>query len=802
MVYLLSVEDNPNPFYDTAYLSFSQGFNYKNFSISFSYTESGPPIDEPPVVAKFELINTSNNVAVFTYTINKDTLGPINEDIKDIDPDYTYMLILSLKRAVGEAFAVIHFERYDPDELLVEIDDWAGGLRIKQIINASESNHTEYKTYDYTLSGYLCRTFPTYYTTSKYNTLDPELEEPEVISYPRLLTYASAVGGSGSPNSVSYKKVTEYNGTITKNSGKKITYFPEVCDEPLAGEFTPVMNYQATRAIILQEDYYKNMEGIYELKKTINYDYEADPENYVMIDGFRSSIYISGNILTNEDMMNIMRYNRYTIGMNRERLKKTSTWEKRENGAISSETSYEYDSKLHLNPSKSITILNTDHTDIIEEFYKYPTDYLPTQTNCNESYYQAISDCSAILEDCNVELLHCNELYSSCFDPFLDCTEVTEAIIKKTGSISAHTPPCAENMQACLSETNGYYDCIGNLYCGYLPCIINAGITYNICNETNRESLFNLYFNCNDDYLKAIYLNCIWHKNNELVQKITKRNGIIIENIKNTYRELKIDSSAMPIINSTVDLLDNDNILVFYDSIDSHSNIIQLTQNGKSSLSYGWGYDNRYLISKTLNSKYNDCAFTGFENNETNGWSKYSQNLFVNNKSFTGKASMFVNTQYGPTKEDTVGLHANNHSGYQASVWVCGSKNAYLHIQANDWNHHQRVTNVNGSDSTWQLLTVTLPRHIYNSIIDDNLRISVYVGVNGSGKAYFDNLRFHPMDAQMVTYDYEPLIGITSESDINNQPKKFEYDSFNRLNFIRDFEDNILKKYEYHYKNQ
>jgi hypothetical protein len=78
------------------------------------------------------------------------------------------------------------------------------------------------------------------------------------------------------------------------------------------------------------------------------------------------------------------------------------------------------------------------------------------------------------------------------------------------------------------------------------------------------------------------------------------------------------------------------------------------------------------------------------------------------------------------------------------------------------------------------------------------MKIKVYCG--SSSKAYFDDLRFYPMDAQMTTYTYEPLIGITSASDANNKPTFYNYDPFNRLSYVKDHQGNILKKYDYHYK--
>ena len=215
--------------------------------------------------------------------------------------------------------------------------------------------------------------------------------------------------------------------------------------------------------------------------------------------------------------------------------------------------------------------------------------------------------------------------------------------------------------------------------------------------------------------------------------------------------------------------------------------------------SFVWSYNNIAMIASVDNARVNEMGYTGFENHELNGWSQNQPNIFSQNEFFTGKASLLALKGNGPGREFSIGLQANDHSGYQASVWVKGTKNAYLHIEANGWSVHERISNVEETDG-WHLLKVILYKYQYESLIDSNMVIKVYIGNEGSDIAYFDDLRFYPLDAQMTTYTHEPLIGVTSVSDNNNKPTRYEFDAFGRLKHTRDFQDNILKKNVYHYK--
>jgi YD repeat-containing protein len=57
-------------------------------------------------------------------------------------------------------------------------------------------------------------------------------------------------------------------------------------------------------------------------------------------------------------------------------------------------------------------------------------------------------------------------------------------------------------------------------------------------------------------------------------------------------------------------------------------------------------------------------------------------------------------------------------------------------------------------------------------------------------------------DAQVSTYTYKPLVGMTSATDPKGQITYYEYDNYNRLANIKDQDGKILKHTDYHYQGQ
>lgn len=66
---------------------------------------------------------------------------------------------------------------------------------------------------------------------------------------------------------------------------------------------------------------------------------------------------------------------------------------------------------------------------------------------------------------------------------------------------------------------------------------------------------------------------------------------------------------------------------------------------------------------------------------------------------------------------------------------------------------------------------------------------------------YFDTLRGNHPSALITTYTYDPLVGITSQTDPRGNTTYYEYDELGRLRFVKDDDHNILSENTYNYKH-
>ncbi|BAU55156.1 hypothetical protein [Mucilaginibacter gotjawali] len=190
---------------------------------------------------------------------------------------------------------------------------------------------------------------------------------------------------------------------------------------------------------------------------------------------------------------------------------------------------------------------------------------------------------------------------------------------------------------------------------------------------------------------------------------------------------------------------------VQFTNYDNIGNLLEDAKAGGPTTAYQWGYKGQYPVAKVTNALASDIFYDSFE--EGDGTSAL-------NISKTGHYSYSGGTAYSKNISGLV--YTGN---YVLSYWL-------------------KPTN-----GTWTFVSniVAVPGSTYTI---------------GPIAGQIDDVRFYPSNAQMTTYTYDPLVGVTSSTDAKNEITYYEYDSFQRLINIKDKNGNIIKHMDYHYQGQ
>lgn len=263
-----------------------------------------------------------------------------------------------------------------------------------------------------------------------------------------------------------------------------------------------------------------------------------------------------------------------------------------------------------------------------------------------------------------------------------------------------------------------------------------------------QANIYNLMSDANmvDARLESVYSN-----GTEL-----SRNKINYGIYNNRYLPASIEKSfnGLPLENE-----------VIFNQYDAGGNLLQYTgRNGVRSV-FLWNYNNQYVIAEAKNATIDQTAYTSFEGADWGGWSMTPGSVVVTNtNAITGR-----NTINGGVQKN---VPADN---YVVGVWSTGN------------------TSINGQLQT-QTPVKTVGSWRYFEILLTNVTTVTVTGDN------IDEVKLHPENAQMTTYTYDPLVGVTSQCDATGRITYYEYDGFGRLKTIRDEDKNILKTFDYQFQ--
>lgn len=231
------------------------------------------------------------------------------------------------------------------------------------------------------------------------------------------------------------------------------------------------------------------------------------------------------------------------------------------------------------------------------------------------------------------------------------------------------------------------------------------------------------------------------------VNEISKTATTTIETITRDYHNPQTNIYAVEDITRQIGSGSTDTLVKFQE-YDTRGNILQYEQRDGIISSFVWAYDGTKPIAQAVNAEETEIFYTSFEDDGTSS-STASTGDYVKNLS----------------------------SAYSISKTIDAGN--YL------LTYHWR----SNSSSPWEL-QVESKTHTSGSISTSKT----------SGQ--IDELRLYPEDAQLTTYTYDPLIGVTSITDPNYQTMYFEYDDFGRLIEVRDSDGVLIQEVEYNYANQ
>jgi hypothetical protein len=224
------------------------------------------------------------------------------------------------------------------------------------------------------------------------------------------------------------------------------------------------------------------------------------------------------------------------------------------------------------------------------------------------------------------------------------------------------------------------------------------------------------------------------------------------------------------------------------DEYDAAGNLTERIAKDKILSKYIWDYSNSMPIAEvsglTTGAK---LAYTSFESDNTGGWTLSNVNYIAAvHGGITGRRAYNITGEVSKT-----GLDEN--TIYTVSFWVDGDKPEITKTNANN-----TTSNI---DNLFQLKTTLGNWKLYKGTVSGAVGIKIVKHTNDA-LTYIDEVRLFPSGAVIGTYTYDPLVGITSQCDVNDHILNYSYDPYGRLLMLRDEDKNIVKRYCYNYNTQ
>lgn len=214
------------------------------------------------------------------------------------------------------------------------------------------------------------------------------------------------------------------------------------------------------------------------------------------------------------------------------------------------------------------------------------------------------------------------------------------------------------------------------------------------------------------------------------------------------------------------------NLRVELTSFDPHGNPNEIQKTNNPKISYLWGYEGAYVVAEVINAGLSQIAYTSFETDENGGWTYAGpEKKLFRNDAKAGQSA--YNLSDGSISRNVAGASASNK--FKLSFW------AKIPSGTLAWNVLGDMENLSTS---WKL--------IEREVTNPTLSLS-------GADILIDEIRIHPIGAEMSTFTYLPGIGQWAQMDVRNQAVYYQYDRLGRLESILNNEAQLVSHYEYNF---
>lgn len=202
---------------------------------------------------------------------------------------------------------------------------------------------------------------------------------------------------------------------------------------------------------------------------------------------------------------------------------------------------------------------------------------------------------------------------------------------------------------------------------------------------------------------------------------------------------------------------------LYFNTYGPYNNLLQYAEKSKTS-SLIWSDNNTYVIASTNNASQSDIAYTSFEADGKGNWT-------------------FIGT---PTSAEGGITGTMSYSLASGAISKSGLTSSTKYI-VSYWLYSGGSVSIRGGTQSSNITGYTTRGWTYHEV---TFTSTTSISLSGSG--YIDELRLYPVDAQMTTYTYQPLIGVTSQCSPDNKIQYYDYDGLGRLQDVKNEDGNII----------